>query len=73
MTPTFDADKGGGGLSSPRAAGRYVDFAAAIRSDRQRDLDEAQDVYAAAHARAVATGWPPDELRELGLPRPEEG
>jgi hypothetical protein len=71
VAPTFDADKGGG-LSSLWEAGRDLIAAAATRSDRQRDLDAAQDVYAAAHARAVATGWSPDELRELGLPRPDE-
>jgi hypothetical protein len=46
--------------------------AAVTLSARRNALDEAQDVYAAAHARAVATGWLPDERRELGLPRPDE-
>jgi hypothetical protein len=72
VAPTFDADKSGGGLRALWEAGRDLTTAAATRSDRQRDLDAAQDVYAAAHARAVATGWSPDELRELGLPRPYE-
>ena len=70
MAPTFDADKGGG-LSSLWEAGRDLVTATASRSDRQRDLDAAQDVHAAAYARAVATGWSPDELRELGLTRPD--
>ncbi|HEY8717418.1 hypothetical protein [Pengzhenrongella sp.] len=72
MAPTFDADKGRGGLSSLWEAGQDLIAAAATRSDRQRDLDAAQDVYTAAYARAVATGWSPDELRELGLPRPDK-
>lgn len=44
--------------------------AAAERGRLQNILDAAQDEYTAAHARAVAVGWSPGELLDVGLPRP---
>lgn len=49
-----------------------VEYTAALtrHSECQRALDAVQNEYTAAHGRAVAAGWSPGELRDVGLPRP---
>ncbi|HEY8717833.1 hypothetical protein [Pengzhenrongella sp.] len=84
MAPIFDANAGESGLRSLWSAGQDLVAAAAVRSELQDEihemenslaelqnaLEDAQYGYAEAHALAMAAGWTPHELTDLGLPRP---